>query len=115
MQRFTWYFCEGVFGSKLGIELQRGNEITAPHRNGLGSAAELLLLRSSEKINWSAQVCWQEIGAGIRQRPGKRAYGRANSGLVFQEAHRHAQCPIATVALCWSIALEPRVPYTVTL
>ena len=39
MQGFTLVsLSEGVFGSKLGLELQTGNEITVPLRNGLESA-----------------------------------------------------------------------------
>ena len=38
---------EGVFGSKLGLELQTGNKMTVPSRNGRGSAAEFLLSQFS--------------------------------------------------------------------
>ena len=44
MQKFTRVsLSEGVFGSKLGLEFQTGNEITVPLRNGRESALILQL------------------------------------------------------------------------
>ena len=131
MQRFTLVsLSEGLFGSKLELELQTGNQITGvtgPLRNGRGSA--LIQPLNFYNLNPVSTIMMdrfidQPKFAGKRNlsaRNQSKKSGR-NQSYLFQEVlliDIHSQCPIAASTLFWTnyslACMEIRIPCTVRM